>query len=303
MQSPSARNLYIQFITTYQHSSGMKRLRVTTVSRPWAEPTSPHIALAFDQDTAAAVMARLVAHRIDSGDPAAEVQRWLDRSLIRLTQKVGSFTPNEAMSVRLPLQFEAFPKYMFHLRRSPFLQVFNNSPDETTFYRSCLLRENVISTLYMIYPSLWCFSMGEATRAVELDSSSIQPDKVLLLDTFFHILIYHGETVHAWIRAGYHQSGQYPQLAEMLEAATTEARRIVTSRYPCPRYIVTEHGGSQARFLLSKVNPSVSHTAVAGGMYGGGQQMGGQAGTVLTDDVNYETFLDHLRKLTVSASS
>jgi hypothetical protein len=26
-----------------------------------------------------------------------------------------------------------------------------------------------------------------------------------------------------------------------------------------PRYIYTEHGGSQARFLLSKVNPSQTH--------------------------------------------
>ena len=31
-----------------------------------------------------------------------------------------------------------------------------------------------------------------------------------------------------------------------------------------PRYIVTEHGGSQARFLLSKVNPSQTHNNMWG---------------------------------------
>lgn len=34
-----------------------------------------------------------------------------------------------------------------------------------------------------------------------------------------------------------------------------------------PRYIDTEHGGSQARFLLSKVNPSQTHN----NMYAYGQ--------------------------------
>ena len=34
-----------------------------------------------------------------------------------------------------------------------------------------------------------------------------------------------------------------------------------------PRYVVTEHMGSQARFLLSKVNPSQTHN----NMYGWGQ--------------------------------
>ena len=31
------------------------------------------------------------------------------------------------------------------------------------------------------------------------------------------------------------------------------------ARFPVPRYVVTEAGGSQARFLLSKVNPSQTH--------------------------------------------
>ena len=38
-----------------------------------------------------------------------------------------------------------------------------------------------------------------------------------------------------------------------------DAAEILVGRFPAPRYIDTEHGGSQARFLLSKVNPSQTH--------------------------------------------
>ena len=33
---------------------------------------------------------------------------------------------------------------------------------------------------------------------VLLDTSSLQQDRILLMDTFFHIVIYHGETIAAW---------------------------------------------------------------------------------------------------------
>jgi hypothetical protein len=41
----------IQFITTYQHANGQRRVRVTTVARNWADPATalPHIAASFDQ--------------------------------------------------------------------------------------------------------------------------------------------------------------------------------------------------------------------------------------------------------------
>jgi len=60
-------------------------------------------------------------------------------------------------------------------------------------------------------------------------------------------------------------------------------------RFPVPRYVVTQHGGSQARFLLSKLNPSTTHTTGAG--FG---QPAAQA--IFTDDVNLQTFFEHLKK-------
>ncbi|XP_021940947.1 protein transport protein Sec23A-like [Zootermopsis nevadensis] len=77
--------------------------------------------------------------------------------------------------------------------RSHFLKNSFNSPDETSYYRQMLMREDVAQSLPMIHPILYSYSIKRPPKFVPLDSSSMQPDHILLLDTFFHILIYHGE--------------------------------------------------------------------------------------------------------------
>ena len=69
-----------------------------------------------------------------------------------------------------------------------------------------------------------------------------------------------------------------------------DARELVQDRFPLPRFIICDAGGSQARFLLSKLNPSTTH---ATGGYGGVSQT---AQTIFTDDVSLQTFMDHLMK-------
>ncbi|KAI5635879.1 sec23/Sec24 trunk domain-containing protein [Phthorimaea operculella] len=76
---------YVQLITQYQHSTGQRRVRVTTLQRNWADAAMNlhHIAAGFDQEAAAVVMARLVVYRAEIED-GPDVLRWLDRMLIRL---------------------------------------------------------------------------------------------------------------------------------------------------------------------------------------------------------------------------
>ena len=50
-------------------------------------------------------------------------------------QKFGEYNKDDPNSFRLQDNFTLYPQFMFHMRRSQFLQVFNNSPDETSFYR------------------------------------------------------------------------------------------------------------------------------------------------------------------------
>ncbi|XP_045777055.1 protein transport protein Sec23A isoform X2 [Maniola jurtina] len=287
----------VQLITQYQHSSGQRRVRVTTVARNWGDAAVnlQHISAGFDQEAAAVVMARLVVYRAEQED-GPDVLRWLDRMLIRLCQKFGEYAKDDPNSFRLSENFSLYPQFMYHLRRSQFLQVFNNSPDETTFYRHMLMREDLTQSLIMIQPILYSYSFGGPPEPVLLDTSSIQPDRILLMDTFFQILIYHGETIAQWRALRYQDMPEYESFAQLLRAPVDDAQEILQSRFPVPRYIDTEHGGSQARFLLSKVNPSQTHN----NMYA----YGGDGGApVLTDDVSLQVFMEHLKKLAVSSTA
>uniref|UniRef100_A0A183GAM4 Protein transport protein SEC23 n=1 Tax=Heligmosomoides polygyrus TaxID=6339 RepID=A0A183GAM4_HELPZ len=220
--------------------------------------------------------------------------RWLDRTLIRLCQKFGEYAKDDPNSFRLSDKFSLFPQFMFHLRRSQFLQVFNNSPDETAYYRHILFSENVLESTTMIQPVLFSYSFSGPPEPVLLDTSSILPDRILLMDDYFHVLIYHGQTIAAWRKMNYHEDPQYATFKQLLEAPVGDATAILQERWPMPRYIVTEYEGSQARFLLSKVNPSLTHNnpyASEGGA------------PVFTDDVSLQVFMEHLKKLASSSST
>ena len=140
---PGARGL-IQFVTHYQHSSGAMRLRVTTIARNFAEAGALSIPDSFDQEAAAVLMARIAVFKAEIDD-SPDVLRWLDRMLIRLCQKFAEYRKEDPTSFRLNDNFSIYPQFMFHLRRSQFLQVFNNSPDETAFYRFVILSHSEIT--------------------------------------------------------------------------------------------------------------------------------------------------------------
>lgn len=145
-------------------------------------------------------MARIAIFKSEIDD-GPDVLRWLDRMLIRLCQKFAQYRKDDTTSFQLAQNFSLYPQFMFHLRRSQFLQVFNNSPDETAFYRSVVNREDVTNSLIMIQPTLTSYGMTAPASPVLLDSVSAKPDVILLLDTFFHILIWHGEQVAQWVIA------------------------------------------------------------------------------------------------------
>lgn len=113
----------------------------------WADGNSPEIAQSFDQEAAAVLMARLAAFKADIDD-GPDVLRWLDRMLIRLCQKFADYRKDDPTSFQLAGNFSIYPQFMFHLRRSQFLQVFNNSPDETTYFRYTFLAEIYIFKIF-----------------------------------------------------------------------------------------------------------------------------------------------------------
>ena len=215
----------MQFLTYYQHSSGQFHLRVTTVARNLSGPAGdPAIAQSFDQEAAAVLMSRIAVFKAEVDD-GPDVLRWVDRMLIRLCSRFAEYRKDDPSSFRLEKNFTLYPQFMFHLRRSHFLQVFNSSPDETAFYRHVLNHEYVGDSLVMIQPTLDSYTFDqEGGVPVLLDSASIHPTHILLLDTFFQILIFHGETMAEWRKAGYQDQEGYENFKSILEQPKEDAR-------------------------------------------------------------------------------
>ncbi|KAL8119419.1 protein transport protein SEC23 C [Apium graveolens] len=289
----SANNqFYFQFLTYYQHSSGQMRLRATTLSRRWvAGPGSIQDLIAgFDQEAAAVVTARQVSFKMET-EAEFDPIRWLDKSLIHMCSRFGDYQKDSPSSFSLSTRFSIVPQFIFHLRRSQFVQVFNNSPDETAYFRMILNRENVANSVVMIQPSLISYSFQSAPEAALLDVASISAERILLLDSYFTIVVFHGSTIAQWRKAGYHIQPEHEAFSQLLRAPKDDADAIVKERFPVPRLVVCDQHGSQARFLLAKLNPSATYNSDGPPAHGGD--------VIFTDDVSFEVFLDHLQRLAV----
>lgn len=283
---------YFQFLTYYQHGSGQMRLRATTISRRWvAGPGSKEdIISGFDQEAAAVVMARQVSFIMET-EAEFDPIRWLDKSLIHICSRFGEYQKDSPSSFSLSPRLSLFPQFMFHLRRSQFVQVFNNSPDETAYFRMILNRENVANSVVMIQPSLISYSFHSGPEPALLDVTSLVADKILILDSYFTIVVFHGSTVAQWRKAGYHEQPEHQAFANLLQAPRDDADATIRERFPVPRLVICDQHGSQARFLLAKLNPSATYNSNAPATPGGD--------ILFTDDVSFEVFLDHLQRLAV----
>uniref|UniRef100_A0A5B7AE00 Protein transport protein SEC23 n=1 Tax=Davidia involucrata TaxID=16924 RepID=A0A5B7AE00_DAVIN len=288
----SANNqFYFQFLTYYQHNSGQMRLRATTLSRRWVAGSGSiqDLIAGFDQEAAAVVMARLVSFKMES-EAEFDPIRWLDKSLIHLCSRFGDYQKDSPSSFSLSPRFSIFPQFIFHLRRSQFVQVFNNSPDETAYFRMILNRENVANSVVMIQPSLISYSFHSGPEPALLDVAAIAADRILLLDSYFTVVVFHGSTIAQWRNAGYHNQPEHEVFAQLLQAPHDDADAIIKERFPVPRIVICDQHGSQARFLLAKLNPSATYNSDS--LVPGGD-------ILFTDDVSFEVFLDHLQRLAV----
>ncbi|PWA68364.1 protein PRD1 [Artemisia annua] len=277
--------LYMQTVTSYHSIEGQSKLRVTTITRRWIEGSAvteefQELVQGFDQETAAVVMARLTSYKMET-EETFDATRWLDRNLIRLCTRFGDYRKDDPTSFALNPCLSLFPQFMFNLRRSPFVQVFNNSPDETAYFRMMLNRESITNATVMIQPSLISYSFNSLPSPALLDVASISVDRILMLDSYFSVVIFHGLTIAQWRNMGYQDQPEHQAFAQLLQAPHEDAELIIRDRFPVPRLVVCDQHGSQARFLLAKLNPSSSYNCEAGlGM-----------DVIFTDDVNLQLSL------------
>ena len=239
------RQPYLQFCTTYHHASGNKRLRVTTVGFRYAEPGRvSDLASGFDQECAAVLMARFAIFKTERED-RLDVLRWVDRMLIRLVAKFADYAKDDPKTFHLSPEFSLFPQFMYHLRRSGFLQTFNASPDETAYHRVVINRDTVSNSLVMIQPVLTEYSMEAAPHPVRLDSTSLKSNIILVMDTFFYVVVWRGEQVQAWFDAGTMRTPSTPHSNTVTRRA--RRRREVNHRREDASAEVRKHRMAAAR--------------------------------------------------------
>ena len=61
------------------------------------------------------------------------------------------------------------------------------------------------------------------------------------------------QTVAQWKKAGYQNDPQYESFRQLLQGPVDDAGEILQVRFPMPRYIETEHGGSQVPLFCFNV--------------------------------------------------
>lgn len=283
---------YVQFTTKYRHiSTGTVRIRVTTSEVRFADIGTQKDLLirGFDQEAAAILISKLSMWKIQNHS-LGEVVNEIDRRLINFCKTFGNYRPKDASSFLLPPSAQFLPQFLYHFRRSPFLSVFNSSPDQTTSLRHALLTEDVTNSLFMVQPTLMCYSLTSPPTPVILDASSLRPDCVLLLDTYFRVLIWHGSTIAAWKNQGYQEQEEYQNLRAALEQPMKEANDLVNERFPTPQFVSCDQDSSQARYLLARCNPSSDSSFAAA--YGTKENLG-------TDEPSLAKFLQKLKQMAV----
>ena len=302
----------IQFLFHYQHPSGEMKLRVTTIPIGIVvDSDAASLEAGFDQEAALVLVARdsicklqqSISGSAKSAFSTQAIVKQVDRLLVDYCKRFAVYTAGYLDSFRLAAAYAMLPQFLYHLRRSQFINVFNNSPDETAYLRHVFMHEDTANSIIMIQPTLLSYDIekfgavnedGVADTEPEpvlLDSLSLSHDKILLLDTFFQILIYHGSKVAEWRNAGYHEQEEFAHFKEFLEAPKQEAMEILMDRFPLPRFIDCDEGGSQARFLMAKLNPSTSYATNPQHQLTGGQL------DVLTDDTSLQLFMDHVQRI------
>lgn len=308
LDSAATGRTYMQFTFYYQHPDGAYRIRVTTYALGViADADAPALLHGFDSEASLVAIARSQIEKLHAPGKSlwalsfdsTDLNKHLDKVIIDYCSRFAQYKKGDAASFTIFDNYFDLASKLYHLRRSPFIRVFNSSPDETSFYHHVLMHEDVVNSATMIRPVLLSYDMSTFGApdingnpftdpvAVELDSLLLGKEKILLLDSFFQILIYHGQTIAQWRKQNYQNEPGYEHFKDFLAAPKLEALYILADRFPLPRFIDCDEGGSQARFLIARLNSSTTYNSSP---YSGDLQ------GILTDDASLLEFMDRLKR-------
>lgn len=287
VKSTQANRCHFQLHSTYATPTGERVARVATFIRPFATDKQ-QVASGFDQEAAMAVVARMAAQKADALD-SSDLVLWLNSVLIRLVRRFATFSKGKPETFRNAPEVLLVPQYMYYFRRSVFVQKFLSSVDEFALTRLSLNREMVSNTLVMIQPTLVAYELDkEEAVPVFCDVDSLRPELMMLIDTYFYVLVWQGKTVHGWVQSGYHEQPDYGNLRTLLDLPTQDAKMILEDRLPVPRFVCCHQGSPNERLIKSRLTPASSGVS--------GNQ---QDENYITEDTSLSTFMEYLIKLVV----
>ena len=198
-------------------------------------------------------------------DSPKDVFAWVDRTLLRVTKRVAQSLPQEeARGDLFSGSYSEYPRDMYFLRRSNFLQYFNSTPDETAYWRHHLIGQPAAEAHRMFCPDLVSYTANcvEPT-AVPLSMDSVGDECVLVCDAFFYVAVFVG-TAFRRVAA---KEGELSSYEEALNAVVRRAvlhakEGIIRNRLPTPSYIECYQNSSNSRFLLCLLDPGSRYSTI-----------------------------------------
>lgn len=195
-------------------------------------------------------------------------------------------------------EFMKMPEMIYFLRRSFLGDSYNTSPDEIGFISNCLLRSNVDYSVLIVVPKVMRVEENKL-KSLPLSSEILadNSDGVLILDTLFKVLIHYGSTLcyhRDWFKTNIGAAfleqnssewdlegdikGIIAQNREKIQQFAEDkvdfaklfgeiqfARQYAFALIGTPgrpvlsRFIESDEGKSQARFLYANLSPSDSY--------------------------------------------
>lgn len=90
-----------------------------------------------------------------------------------------------------------------------------------------LIRDNITNSIVMIQPSLISYSFNSPPAPALLDVASISSDRILLLDAYFSVVVFHGMTIAQWRNMGYQNQPEHQVIMDFYIALSNHEKLLV----------------------------------------------------------------------------
>ena len=111
--------------------------------------------------------------------------------------------------------------------------------------------------------------------------SELKEDVILLLESYFNVLVWYGESAYGWKEQNLQEEPYYEYLQEFFSMPMRDASDIVYDKTPVSNFYETFKNDGKERYLKSRVNPSQPNKVENDGHF-------------VSDDAPITLFMDYL---------